>query len=255
MIKLSGVVIAYNEEDKIERCLQSLSSVVDEIVVVDSLSTDDTKSICLKYGVKFIEQQFLGYAQQKNFALQQASHDHIVSLDADEALSEELQRSILQVKSNWKYDGYSCKRLNYFCGQWIKHTTWYPDRKLRVFDRRRAKWKGHLVHENVSLMDTDAKTGYLNGDILHFNYQTYSEFNLQVEKFSSLSAQSYFELGKKASIHKIVLNPLWAFFQSYIVKLGFLDGLNGLIISVQTANIRFLKYIKLYELQKKNRNN
>ena len=255
MIKLSGVVITYNEEENIERCLQSLSSVVDEIVVVDSLSTDNTKSICLKYGVKFIEQPFLGYVQQKNFALQQASHDHIVSLDADEALSEELQQSIVLVRSNWKYDGYSCKRLNYFCGQWIKHTTWYPDRKLRVFDRRKAEWKGINPHDKIVLKDINNKTGTLKGNILHFTYQSYSEFNKRVELFTTISAQSYFELGKKASIHKIVLNPLWAFFQSYIVKLGFLDGLNGLIISVQTANIRFLKYIKLYELQKKNRNN
>ena len=255
MIKLSGVVITYNEEDKIERCLQSLASVVDEIVVVDSLSTDNTKSISLKYGVKFIEQSFLGYVQQKNFALQQASHDQVVSLDADEVLSEELQQSILEVKSNWKYDGYSCKRLNYFCGQWIKHTTWYPDRKLRVFDRRKAEWKGINPHDKIVLKNSNNKTGALKGNILHFTYQSYSEFNRRVELFTTISAQSYFELGKKASIHKIVFNPLWAFFQSYVVKLGFLDGLNGLIISVQTANIRFLKYIKLYELQKKNKGN
>ena len=255
MIKLSGVVITYNEEDKIERCLQSLALVVDEIVVVDSLSTDNTKSICLKYGARFVEQPFLGYVQQKNFALKQGSYDHVVSLDADEALSEELQQSILEVKSNWKYDGYSCKRLNYFCGQWIKYPTWYPDRKLRVFDRRRAEWKGINPHDKIVLKNSNDKTGALKGDILHFTYQSYSEFNKRVELFTTISAQSYFEMGKKASIHKIVLNPLWAFFQSYVVKLGFLDGLNGLIISVQTANIRFLKYIKLYELQKKNKDN
>lgn len=134
MIKLSGVIITYNEERNIENCIRSLSPVVDEIVIVDSFSTDATKSICLKYKVTWIEQKFLGYIEQKNFALKQARFNYIVSLDGDEVLSENLQESIIALKSNWTLNGHYCNRLNNFCGQWIKHSDWYPNKKLRVFD-------------------------------------------------------------------------------------------------------------------------
>lgn len=250
MVSLSGVIITYNEERNIERCLRSLVNVVDEIVVVDSFSSDSTKEICLKYNVKFIEQEFLGYIEQKNFALTQASNDFIVSLDGDEALSETLQESILNLKNNWKLNGYYANRYNNFCGQWIKYSDWYPNKKLRVFDRRMAKWKGINPHDNVELNDDNEKTGFLKGDILHWTYQSYSEFNHKTEYFSSISAKAYYDLGKKAPIWKIVLHPTWAFFKSYFLRLGFLDGLNGFIICIQTANITFLKYTKLRELLK-----
>ncbi|MCH4551027.1 glycosyltransferase family 2 protein [Aestuariibaculum lutulentum] len=253
MIKLSGVIITFNEERNIEKCLQSLVNVVDEIVVVDSFSTDNTKAICLKYNVKFVEQKFLGYIEQKNFALTQASSDYIVSLDGDEALSETLQKSILELKNNWILNGYYSNRFNNFCGQWIKHSDWYPNKKLRVFDRRKAEWKGINPHDNVVMHNANEKTGYLKGDILHWTYQTYSEFNLKTEHFSSISAKAYFDLGKKSSILKILFNPTWAFFKAYFLRLGFLDGLNGFVICIQTANITFLKYTKLRELEKQKR--
>ena len=248
MIKLSAVIITFNEERKIERCLQSLVGVVDEIVVVDSFSSDNTKTICLKYNVKFYEHAFLGYVEQKNYALTKASYDYIVSLDGDESLSETLRKSIIQLKSHWMFDGYYCNRFNNFCGQWIKHSDWYPNKKLRVFNKRKANWQGTKVHEVVQLNDQKSKIGFLKGDILHYTYQSYSEFNLQTEKFSTLSAEAYYKLGKKAPIWKIIFNPIWAFFKSYVLRLGFLDGLNGLVICVQTANITFLKYTKLREL-------
>ncbi|OEJ98838.1 glycosyl transferase [Flavivirga aquatica] len=248
MIKLSGVIITYNEERNIEKCLQSLVPVVDEIVVVDSFSSDNTKSICNKYNVKFIEQKFLGYIEQKNFALSQASNDYVVSLDGDESLSEALQESIISLKKNWKLDGYYSNRFNNFCGQWIKHSDWYPNKKLRVFDKRKAQWKGINPHDNVVLHNSKDKTGYLKGDILHLTYQTYSEFNLKTEHFSTIAAKAYYNLGKKAPLWKILFNPTWAFFKAYFLRLGFLDGLNGFIICVQTANITFLKYTKLREL-------
>ncbi len=251
MIKLSGVIITFNEARNIEKCLQSLINVVDEIVVVDSFSADDTKSICSKYNVKFIEQEFLGYVEQKNFALTQTSHNFIVSLDGDEALSETLQKSIIELKSNWKYDGYYCNRFNNFCGQWIKYSDWYPNKKLRVFDKRKAQWRGYKIHEYIKINKN--KKGFLKGDILHRTYQSYSEFNLKTEYFSSISARSYYDLGKKAPFWKIIFNPTWAFFKAYFLRFGFLDGLNGLVICIQTANITFLKYIKLKELIKNNR--
>lgn len=248
MIKLSGVIITFNEERSIEKCIQSLLPVVDEIVVVDSFSTDKTKAICEAYDVVFIEQKFLGYIEQKNFALQQASNNYIVSLDGDEALSEKLQQSILDVKTNWKFNSYYSNRFNNFCGQWIKHSDWYPNKKARVFDRRKAQWRGINPHDNVVLNTKTDESGYLKGDILHWTYQTYSEFNLKTEHFSSIAAKAYFDLGKKAPIWKILFNPTWAFFKAYFLRLGFLDGLNGFIICVQTANITFLKYTKLRAL-------
>lgn len=255
MVKLSGVIITYNEAKNIERCIKSLMPVVDEIVVVDSFSTDDTKIICQNYKVTFIEHEFMGYIEQKNYALEQTSFDHIVSLDGDEVLSEELQESLITLKSNWNFDGYYCNRFNNFCGQWIRHSDWYPNKKLRVFDKRKAKWVGTKVHEVVVLNNPKSKTGFLQGDILHYTYQSYAEFNLKTEKFSSLSAQAYFDLGIKSSIWKIVYRPIWAFFKAYVLRLGFLDGLNGFVICVQTYNITLLKYLKLRELYKKTKNN
>ena len=252
MLKLSGVIITFNEERNIEKCLLSLVDVVDEIVVVDSYSKDSTKSICERYNVKFIEQEFLGYIEQKNFALEQATYNHIVSLDGDESLSDKLQKSILDLKTNWKFDGYYCNRLNNFCGQWIKHSDWYPNRKLRVFDRRKAKWTGINPHDHIELSNKSSKVGHLKGDILHKTYQSYSEFNQKTEYFSTIAAKAYFDKGKKASLFKIIFNPIWAFFKSYALRLGFLDGFNGFVICYQTANITFLKYSKLRELYKKN---
>ncbi|WP_298761031.1 glycosyltransferase family 2 protein [uncultured Psychroserpens sp.] len=249
MIKISGVIITFNEERNIENCITSLIDVVDEILVVDSYSTDRTKAICEHHNVRFIEQEFLGYIEQKNFALGQAAFDYVVSLDGDESLSEQLQKSIINLKTNWKFDGYYCNRFNNFCGQWIKYSDWYPNKKLRVFDRRKAAWKGINPHDEVQLHET-SKTGHLKGDILHLTYQSYSEFNQKTEHFSTIAAKSYYDLGKKAPVWKIMFNPFWAFFKSYFLRLGFLDGFNGYVICKQTANITFLKYSKLRELYK-----
>ncbi|MFK7834119.1 MAG: glycosyltransferase family 2 protein [Winogradskyella sp.] len=251
MIKLSGVIITFNEERNIEHCLKSLINVVDEIIVVDSFSTDNTKAICERFNVTFIEQNFLGYIEQKNFALAKASYDYVVSLDGDEALSETLQTSIINLKTNWTYDGYYANRFNNFCGQWIKHSDWYPNKKLRIFDRRKANWQGVNPHDKILLLNTKSKTGHLKGDILHKTYQTYSEFNQKTEYFSTIAAKAYFDRGKKAPIWKVFVNPTWAFFKSYVLRLGFLDGFNGFVICVQTANITFLKYSKLRELYRK----
>jgi glycosyltransferase involved in cell wall biosynthesis len=250
MIKLSGVIITFNEERYIEECIKSLRPVVDEIIVVDSYSTDRTKEICLNNNVTFIEQKFLGYIEQKNFALQQANFDHVVSLDGDESLSQELQVSIIEQKKHWKFDGYYCNRLNNFCGQWIKHSDWYPTKKLRVFDRRKAIWKGINPHDEIIIHDKNSKTGHLKGDILHITYQSYSEFNQKIELFSSISANAYYNLGKRASLWKLLWNPSWAFFKAYFLRLGFLDGFNGFMICYLTGHRVFLKYAKLRELWK-----
>ncbi|GAA3598936.1 glycosyltransferase family 2 protein [Flavivirga amylovorans] len=249
MIKLSGVIITYNEEEHLEKCLKSLVGVVDEIVVVDSFSTDKTPEICAAYHVNFIQNKFEGYIEQKNYALSHAKYDYILSLDGDEALSDTLKESILKAKENWSYDGYYSNRLNNYCGQWIKHSDWYPDKKLRLFKKESGEWKGINPHDRYTLKK-GLKAGKLKGDLLHWIYRDYSEHNLKVENFSSIAAQAYFDLGKKSSLWKIVFNPSWAFFKAYFLRLGVLDGLNGFVICVQTFNVTFLKYLKLYRLHK-----
>ncbi len=250
MIKLSGVIITFNEEEHLDKCLKSLVDVVDEIVVVDSFSTDKTPEICAAYNVKFIQNKFEGYIEQKNYALSHAKYDYILSLDGDEALSDTLKKSILHAKQHWNFEGYYCNRLNNYCGQWIKHSDWYPDRKLRLFKKGSGEWKGINPHDRYTLKE-GYKAGKLKGDLLHWIYRDYSEHNQKVENFSSIAAQAYFDFGKKSSLWKILFNPSWAFFKAYFLRLGFLDGLNGFIICVQTFNVTFLKYIKLYRIQKK----
>lgn len=249
MIKLSAVIITYNEEEHLEKCLGSLVDVADEIVVVDSFSTDHTKVICEKFNTRFIQHAFEGYIEQKNYALSLATYDYILSLDGDEALSHTLKNSILEVKKNWSFDGYYFNRLNNYCGQWIKHSDWYPDRKLRLFKKNSGEWKGINPHDRYTLKK-GLKKGFLKGDLLHWIYRDYEEHNQKNEKFSSIAAKAYFELGIKSSIWKIIYRPSWAFFKAYFLRLGFLDGLNGFIICVQTYHVTFLKYIKLYRLWK-----
>jgi glycosyltransferase involved in cell wall biosynthesis len=250
MIQLSAIIITFNEEEHLEKCLKSLNGIADEIVVVDSFSTDKTLEICKQFDVKIIKQEFLGYKEQKNFALKQAKYDYILSLDGDEALSETLKLSILETKKNWIYDGYYFHRLNNYCGQWIKHSDWYPDRKLRLFKKDSGSWQGLNPHDSYKLNNPKSR-GKLKGNLLHWIFSSYSEHNQKIEKFSTIAAQAYYDIGKKSSIWKIIYRPTWAFFKAYVLRLGFLDGFNGLVICVQTYNVTFLKYIKLRELYKK----
>lgn len=251
MIKLSAVIITYNEEEHLEKCLNSLVGIADEIIIVDSYSTDRTPEICEAFNVTFIQHKFEGYIEQKNYAVSLANYDYILSLDGDEALSETLKSSILNVKSNWQYDGYYSNRLNNYCGQWIKHSDWYPDKKLRLFKKDSGEWKGINPHDSFKLKK-GLKAGKLKGDLFHWIYSNYSEHNLKTEQFSTIAAEAYYKLGKKSSVWKIIYRPTWAFFKAYFLRLGFLDGLNGLIICVQTYNVTFLKYTKLYRLWKIN---
>jgi glycosyltransferase involved in cell wall biosynthesis len=244
MIKISAVIITYNEEEHLEKCLSSISGIVDDIVVVDSFSSDRTIDICKAFDVRVVTQSFLGYKEQKNFAISQAKYDYILSLDGDEALSERLRKSILKVKSNWIYDGYYCSRLNNYCGQWIKHSDWYPDKKLRLFKKNKGEWKGINPHDSYKLFN-NSKSGKLKGDLLHWIYRDYNEHKQKVETFSTISAQAYFNLGIKSSIFKTLFRSSWAFFKAYFLKLGFLDGTNGWRICKQTFNGTYLKYYKL----------
>lgn len=243
-VKISAVIITLNEERNLERCIKSLLNVSDEIIVVDSYSTDKTEDICAAYGVRFIKHAFEGYRDQKNYAVQQAKFDHILSLDADEALSLELEESILKVKQNWKYDGYRFRRLNYYCGQWIKHTDWSPECKIRLYDRTKGEWSGANIHE-VVIMHSKAKGHYLKGELLHWRYNTYEEQLQEINKFSSLSAAEYHKMGIKPNFIKLVVHPTWRFIHSFFVRWGFLDGYNGLYISFAISKLCMAKYMKL----------
>ena len=174
MIKISAVIITLNEEKNIVRCIRSLERVVDEVVVVDSFSTDKTEELVNNLGARFIQHPFHGYRNQKNYAIQQAKNDYILSLDADEALSSELEESIIKIKNQDTKDAYKISRLNNYKGKWIYNTDWYPESSIRLFDRRKGLWTGDNVHERVGLLH-GTSVGKLNGDILHWRYGSYEE--------------------------------------------------------------------------------
>lgn len=250
MTPLSVVVITFNEEKNIARCLESVKGIADEIVVVDSYSKDKTKEICLSFGARFVEHKFDGHIEQKNFAITQATYPHILSLDADEALDEQLKHSILAVKENFVYDGYYMNRLTNYCGRWVRHSGWYPDTKLRLWDSRKGKWAGVNPHDKYELSSSDSNTGKLKGDIFHYSYYTVAEHYKQAEYFADIAAKAYFKLGKKAPFFKMIVNPIAKFLHHYIVHFGFLDGRAGFTIAKISAWSTYLKYKRLHELNK-----
>ncbi len=246
-IKLSVVIITFNEERNIERCLLSVKDVADEIVVVDSFSKDKTKEICLKYDVKFVEHKFDGHIEQKNWAITQAQYPRVLSLDADEALDEKLIQNILAIKQNWQYDGYEMNRLTNYCGTWIKHCGWYPDKKLRLWDARKGQWAGTNPHDKYEMF-AGATTQHISGDILHYSYYTIADHYKQVEYFTTILAKAQHQQGKKVNLLVLYLSPVVKFLRDYILKLGVLDGVAGFTISRISAYATFLKYKKLRAL-------
>lgn len=248
--KISGVVITFNEEKNIGRCLKSLLPVCDEIIVVDSFSTDNTQLICEEYSVKFIQHPFEGHIQQKNYAMEAASNDFILSLDADEELSYELQQSLLEIKKTCKSRAYRLNRLTSYCGKWIRHCGWYPDRKIRLWDRRIGRWGGVNPHDTV-VLDDHVTTVNISGDMLHYTYHTIGEHITQMNKFSDIAAREAYKRNKKVfPLWHLGFYPAFTFFRNYILKAGILDGYYGFIVCKYSAYYRFLKYSKLAELHK-----
>jgi glycosyltransferase involved in cell wall biosynthesis len=245
---LSVVIITFNEEKNIGRCIDSVSGVADEILVLDSNSADNTVEIARKKGATVYQQAFLGYVEQKNKAFSLAKHDLILSLDADEAVDKVLKDSILAVKTNFQYKGYSMNRYNNYCGKFIRHGSWYPDTRMRLVDRSYAQWAGDNPHDTLTFTSPQTKK-HLNGNIFHYSFSSFEEHAAKNNKFSSISADSLFKKGKRTNLFKIVFNPCWAFVRSYLVRFGFLDGLYGFVIAVNIAHLTFLKHIKLYKKQ------
>jgi glycosyltransferase involved in cell wall biosynthesis len=246
-IKLSVVIITFNEEKNIGRCLDSVRNVADEIIVVDSYSVDRTKEICMEQNVIFFEHEFEGYSHQKNYALSKATCDAILSLDADEALSPELEKSIEEVKKNPKSDGYELNRLTNYQGKWIKHCGWYPDRKLRLVKMNSAEWIGDYLHEKLELINNN-EVELLKGDLYHYSYENLEDYASRTNKYSSIAAQDAFDHKVEFSHIKLILSPLFTFIKKFFFQLGFLDGYNGFLISRMTAYGNFMKYSKLKEL-------
>lgn len=248
-MKLSVVIITLNEQENIGRCIDSVAGIADEILVVDSFSTDNTEEICRKKGARFIQHRFEDYVAQHRYSDSQASHDFILSLDADEALSEELAESIREIGENPLCDGYFMNRKTNYCGKWIRHSGWYPDRKLRLYNKNKGSWQGIKIHERFVLAEGTA-TGFLKGDILHYSYNSITSHIMQAEKFTTLTAQAAFEHGKNSNCIMILFKPLFKFFRDYFIKMGFLDGYYGYIVCRISAFATFMKYVKLRELNR-----
>ena len=246
---LSAVIITRNEEEKISRCLDSLKEVADEIIVLDSFSTDNTVAIASQKGAKVVQSSFAGYIEQKNKALHLATYDYVISLDADEALSPELIKSVLEAKKDFQFKAYFMNRYNHYCGRFIKYGLWFPDQKVRLFDKRFAYWGGMNPHDKIQLSN-NIRSHFLKGNILHYSFNNLREHKDRNEKMSAIAALEIFERGQKKHWSKIFLSPAWSFFNCYILRLGFLDGYYGFVVARETARRSFLKYQKLKVLQK-----
>ena len=240
-MKISATIIACNEERRIARSIESLRC-CDEIIVMDSGSVDRTVEIATHLGARVIESPWQGYTRQKNLAAEKAAHDWILSIDADEALSEALEAEIWHLKKcGPDCDGYTVPRMAQYLGRWILHSGWYPDRKVRLYDRRKAYWVGDFVHESVKL---DGRVGELESNLLHFTCDSLSEHLKTMDRYTTLAAQELVARRQKIGWQRLILDPLWTFVRTYLFQRGFLDGFEGLTIAYMGALYTFLKYAK-----------
>ncbi|MFN8290126.1 MAG: glycosyltransferase family 2 protein [Chitinophagaceae bacterium] len=253
MYRISAVIITFNEEQNLARCITSLQQVADEIVVLDSFSSDRTVPIAQSMGARVYQEKFRGYIGQKNLAMKLASYDYILSLDADEELDERLIRSVREEKNHLQHRLYCMNRCTNYCGHFIRRGLWYPDKKTRLFDRRIARWGGLNPHDKI-IAEPGYKPVQLSGEILHYSFRTPEDLVWQNNRLSSIAAASLYAAGKRSNWYRLLVHPAWAFLNGYFFRGGFLDGADGFMIAAQTAHQVFLKYSKLYRLQKTERN-
>ncbi|WP_425605725.1 glycosyltransferase family 2 protein [Pseudoxanthomonas daejeonensis] len=247
-VPLSACVIAFNEADRIGECLASLAF-CDEIVVVDSGSTDGTREVARAAGARVLERAFDGFRSQKQFAIQQCAHDWILSLDADERVDARLRAAIEAERDGGfqRAAGYRFARMSEYYGRFLRHGTAYPDRVLRLFDRRRGGWHGDReIHEAVSV---EGLVALLPGDLLHHPFRSFMQLLDKKQRYARMMAEHDFARGKRATLGKLVLAPAWRFFRGFVLKAGFLDGWPGLIESFVSANYVRQKTIMLWLLQ------
>ena len=248
MDNLSVVIIAFNEEKNILRCLESVKPIADEVVVVDSHSTDATVALCESQGAKVLEHDWMGFSEQKNWANRQAAYDWIFSIDADESLSPALCEAILRQKKLGFQGAYSMPRLTDFNGHWIRHCGWYPDTKIRLWNRHAGQWRGE-VHETLRF-DPPQPVVSLKGDLWHHVRVTDEEYRQHVDRYAEIRAASYFRQGKRTDRYHLYVAPVFKFLEVYLFHLGFLDGLSGLKIArmgFYSMRLRYLKLRKLYQ--------
>ncbi len=247
-IRISAVIVTFNEEKNIRECLESIKW-VDEIIVVDSFSRDRTAEICRQYTEKVIQKKWPGHVKQKQFALELARGDWILSLDADERLSKEAAKEIKTrvLNGSPSCDGFIFPRQSHYLGRWISHGGWYPDSKLRLVRRGKAVWSGNDPHDKLILNGT---AGHIGGKILHYVYSDISQQLKTVDSFSGISAEQWKKEGKKCNLFLLLFRPPVRFLEMYLWKRGFMDGMPGFIIAVVSAYYVFLKYAKLWELEK-----
>jgi glycosyltransferase involved in cell wall biosynthesis len=248
---ISACVVARNEADRIGDCLRSLAW-CDETVVVDSHSTDATRTVCADLGARVIQRDWPGYAAQKDFAVRSASHDWVLCIDADERVSPSLQAEIVALRDLGFPDhaGWEMPRCTWYLGRWIRHGTWYPDRCLRLFDRRRGRWVDHPrypIHERVDLRGS---RGRLRADLLHYPYRSFNDHLHTIDHYTTIIAQSLHARGRRAGLIDLTLRPLAAFLGFYILRRGFLDGWRGLLLAYLHAHYIRMKYAKLLVLER-----
>ncbi len=252
MAKISACIISFNEEKKIEDCIRSLLPVVDEIVVVDSLSTDRTKEIAARYTDRIYDQTFLGHIEQKNLAIDKASHEWILSLDCDERLSAELQQSILAIKEQLddapgEVNGYKMARKTFYIYTWLNHC-WYPDIKTRLFNRKVSRWGGVNPHDH--LLVSEGEVRLLQGDIQHYSFDSISQHMKTIDSFTEIGAREIIKRGKKVSLVDPFTHGFWTFFKTYFIKRGFLDGFPGIVVSMLSGMHVFVKYSKVIMMRR-----
>jgi len=242
MAKISACIISFNEEKKIEDCLKSLQGVVDEIIIVDSGSTDNTIEIANQYTSKVFLHDFHGYGKQKNYASSKASHTWIINLDCDERLSYQLQQSIIKKKKSLDdADAYYMARKTFYIYRWLNYC-WYPDKKLRLFNRDKTRWSDADVHESINR--DNIKCQNLNGDILHYSFDSLSDHLKTIDSFTETGANDLIEKNRSISVISPVTHASWIFIKLYILKRGFLDGFAGFVVAILSSMHVFIKYSK-----------
>lgn len=251
--KISVVFITYNEEKIIAKSIKSAQQITDDIVVVDSFSVDNTVAICKQMGAKVIQQKWLGYSAQKNLGNRHAKNDWILSIDADEVLSQELIKNLNQLSLTNEKIIYELNFLSNYCGKWMKHSGLYPEWHPRLFHRQYVHWDNEMVHEKIQCInptdEKDIQFKRLKGDILHYSVQNKKQHLEKIKHYTNLQVQKLQSKGKKATIIKRFFSPLALFLRNYFFKLGFLDGKMGWQIAKLNAYATYLKYKKLHQLQ------
>ncbi len=246
--RLSACIITYNEADRIEACLRSVSF-CDEMVVVDSHSTDGTREIASSLGARVIERDWPGYRSQKQFAVDSAAHDWVLCLDADERVTARLRSEIEALRAAGFPDcaGWSIPRITDYFGRFLRHGNAYPDRLIRLLDRRRGGWIGEEIHENTRV---SGRVERLRGHLEHFSYRSLTDHQNRMARYADLMAHSLYSRGKRCGLLKVLVNPFWRFSRGYFIRLGFLDGWRGLVFALVEANYVRRKYLGLYMLTK-----